>query len=271
MTQLRITVLDENDNSPLFAINHYETSVREDFREGSALLELLAVDADEGPNGDVMYSLIDDTLGAFTIDSVTGAISIAKPLDRESKSQYVFRVMATDSGILGPKSSSVTVTTHIEDVNDNAPFFLENPIKAYVSSQTPVNQTIATVRASDLDLGQNAAVHFSLATPEAMFQMNPSTGEVFFQEQVLPRKDFNTHLLIIASDQGVPARTATALLAVCSEAQLEVILFSHKLYEATLPENSEIGEYPVVKNFFYLCPKSGGWVPHEETSIAVGI
>ncbi|XP_066488986.1 protocadherin-23 [Tiliqua scincoides] len=240
VTQLQITVLDENDNSPLFARNHYETTVREDLREGSAVLELFAVDADEGPNGEVTYWLIDSTLGAFTINNVTGTVSTTKPLDRERKSQYVFRVMATDSGILGPRSSSVTVIIHIEDVNDNTPFFLQNPVKAYVSSQTPVNQTIATVRASDLDLGRNGAVSFSLATPEAMFQMNPSTGEVFLREQI-PHKDFNTHFLIIASDQGIPARTATALLAIYSEANMEMISFSHKQYETALPENSGIG------------------------------
>lgn len=245
VTQLQITVLDENDNSPLFARSHYETSIREDLQEGSAVLELFAMDADEGPNGEVIYLLIDNTWGAFTINSVTGAVSTTKSLDRERKSQYVFRVMATDSGILGPRNSVVTVIIHIEDANDNSPFFLQNPIIAYVSPQTVVNQAIATVRASDLDLGLNGAVSFSLRTPEAMFQMNSSTGEIFLQGQI-PHKDFSTHFLIIASDQGIPARTATALFAIYSEAQLEMLSFSHKQYEATLPENSAIGEYPII-------------------------
>ncbi|XP_053114005.1 protocadherin-23-like isoform X2 [Hemicordylus capensis] len=242
--QLQITVLDENDNSPLFSRNHYQTFVREDLGEGSAVLELFAVDADEGPNGEVTYSLIDDAFGAFKINKITGAVTTRKLLDREIKSQYVFRVMATDSGILGSRSSSVIIMIHVEDVNDNSPFFLQNPIKAYVSSQTSVNQTIATVRASDLDLGLNGAVKFRFVTRETMLQIDPSTGEIFLQESV-PRKGFITHHLIMASDQGVPARTATALLAVYSEAETEILSFSHNQYEATVPENSEIGTITV--------------------------
>nr|XP_056711025.1 protocadherin-23 [Euleptes europaea] len=240
VTHIHITVLDKNDNSPLFAKNHYQASVREDLGEGSAVLELHTVDGDEGPNGEVRYSLVDDTLGAFTIDQITGIVTTTKPLDREKKSHYVFRVVATDSGILEPRSSSVTVTVHIEDVNDNSPFFLQNPVRASVPFQTSLNQTIATVKASDFDLDLNGAVHFMLETPETMFQVDPNTGEIFLQEPV-PHEGFVTYLLILASDKGVPARTATAVLAISSETLTETISFSYNQYELTVPENTEKG------------------------------
>ncbi|XP_060102606.1 protocadherin-23 [Heteronotia binoei] len=240
MTHVQLTVLDENDNSPLFSRNHYQTSVREDFGEGSAVLELQAVDGDEGPNGEVRYSIMDDTLGTFTINRITGTVTTAKPLDREKKSHYIFRVVATDSGILGPRSSSVTVTVLIEDVNDNSPFFLQNPVKASVPFQTSVNQTIATVKASDLDLGLNGAVNFMFETPETMLQVDPNTGEIFLQEPI-PHEGFVTYLLILASDQGVPARTATAVLAITSETLTETISLCHSQYEVTMPENTEKG------------------------------
>uniref|UniRef100_A0A803YS52 Cadherin domain-containing protein n=1 Tax=Meleagris gallopavo TaxID=9103 RepID=A0A803YS52_MELGA len=71
---LYITVLDENDHSPLFEKNQYHISVREDVEEGTAILDLFASDRDDGPNGKVTYSLIGDTFGAFAINSVTGSI-----------------------------------------------------------------------------------------------------------------------------------------------------------------------------------------------------
>uniref|UniRef100_A0A670J3V0 Cadherin domain-containing protein n=1 Tax=Podarcis muralis TaxID=64176 RepID=A0A670J3V0_PODMU len=240
VSQLHIKVLDENDNSPLFARNQYQVSVREDIGERSAVLELFAADADEGPNGEVTYSLSEDILGAFTIDRITGVIFTTKLLDRELKSQYIFKALATDSGILGPRSTSVTVIVHIEDLNDNSPLFLQNPVIVHVSSHTPINQTLATVRASDVDLGLNGVVNFRFLKPQTMFQMGPSTGEIFLREPV-PHEGLVSHLLIVASDQGVPARTATALLAVYSEAQAEIISFSRTEYEAAVPENSEIG------------------------------
>lgn len=264
-TPVQITVLDENDNSPLFARNHYQTSVREDLGEGSAVLELHAVDGDEGPNGEVRYSIIDDTLGAFTINWITGTVTTSKPLDQEKKSHYVFRVVATDSGILGPRSSSVTVTVHVEDVNDNSPFFLQNPIKVSVPFQTPLNQTIATVKAGDIDLGLNGAVTFMFEKPETMLQVDPGTGEIFLQEPV-PHEGFVTYHLILASDQGVPARTATAVLALSSETLTETISFSQSQYEITVPENTEKGGYSIIICPYYVLTMQPGY--HEFRKVA---
>uniref|UniRef100_A0ACB8E7L0 Uncharacterized protein n=1 Tax=Sphaerodactylus townsendi TaxID=933632 RepID=A0ACB8E7L0_9SAUR len=240
MTHLQITVLDENDNHPLFTRNHYQTSVREDLGEGSAVLQLHAVDGDEGPNGEVRYSVMDDTLGVFTINRITGIITTTRPLDREKKSHFVFRVVATDSGILGPRSTSVTITVHIEDVNDNSPFFVQNPVRASVPFRTSLNQTIATVKASDFDLDLNGAVNFMFKTPETMFQVDADTGEIFLQEPI-PHQDFVTYLFVLASDKGVPSRTATAVLTISSETLTETISFSHSQYEVNVPENTEKG------------------------------
>lgn len=251
VVQLQITVLDDNDNSPVFALNHYQTTVREDLGDGSVVLELFATDADEGPNGKIMYSLLGDTSRAFTIDRVSGAVSAFKPLDRERKSLYLLKAVATDLGILGPRSASVAITVHVNDVNDNWPVFLQNPLKSYVSSQTPINQTIATVQARDADLGLNGAVNFRFVTAEAMFEIDSNTGDIFLQKPV-PQQGFIAHLLIAASDQGVPVRTATALLSICSETQTEMISFSQSHYEATVTENSETGEYLAIICVFIL-------------------
>ncbi|KAG6926087.1 dachsous cadherin-related 2, partial [Chelydra serpentina] len=213
---------------------------REDLEEGSVILELFASDEDDGLNGEVMYSLIDDTLGAFTVNSTTGAIVTTKALDRETKSQYAFRAVASDCSIQGPRSTTVNIMVHIDDVNDNSPVFLQNPFKVYVPPETSVNQTIATVRAADVDLGPNGAVIFNFAIPGTMFRIDINTGEIYLQEP-LPSDGFSSRLLVLASDQGVPARTATALLAISTREQKEVMSFSHSLYALTVPENSEAG------------------------------
>ncbi|XP_019389882.1 PREDICTED: protocadherin-23 [Crocodylus porosus] len=239
-TQLQITVLDENDNSPIFAEHHYQTSIREDLEEGSVILELFASDEDDGLNGEVVYSLIDDTLGAFAINSATGAIITTKALDRETKSQYTFRAVASDCSIQGPRSTTTNIMVYIDDINDNDPVFLQNPYMAYVSAEISVNQTVVTVRAEDVDLGPNGTVVFSFMVPEPMFQMDTKTGEVTLQEPV-PSEGFTTYLFVVASDQGFPQRTATALLSVSTREQEEEISFSQRLYEITVPENSEAG------------------------------
>ncbi|KAM7113022.1 protocadherin-23 [Ciconia maguari] len=238
--QLYLTVLDENDHNPLFAKTQYQISVREDLEEGSAILDLFASDEDDGPNGKVMYSLIDDTFGAFAIDSATGSIVTTKALDRETKSQYTFRAVASDCSTHLPRSTTVSVVVHVDDVNDNDPVFLQNPIRAFVLAETPVNETVATVRAEDVDLGSNGAVVFSLMIAETVFQIDAKTGDIILQEP-LASKDFSTQLLVMASDQGISPRTATAMVIIFTEEQEEEISFSHSLYEASVPENSAAG------------------------------
>ncbi|NWU18599.1 PCD23 protein, partial [Cephalopterus ornatus] len=238
--QLYLTVLDENDHSPLFAKTQYQISVTEDLEEGSAILDLYASDEDDGLNGEVMYSLIDDTFGAFAVDSVTGSVVTTKALDRETKSQYTFRVVASDCSTHLPRSTTVSVVVHIEDVNDNDPIFLQNPIRAFVPAETPVNEIVATVRAEDVDLGLNGAIVFNLMIAETVFQIDVKTGDIILREP-LASKDFSTQLLVTASDQGVSPRTATAMVIIFTEEQEEEISFRHSLYEASVPENSAAG------------------------------
>lgn len=238
--QLYLTVLDENDHSPLFAKTQYQISVTEDLEEGSAILDLSASDEDDGLNGEVMYSLIDDTYGAFAVDSVTGSIVSTKALDRETKSQYTFRAVASDCSAHFPRSTTVSVVVHIDDVNDNDPVFLQSPIRAFVPAETAVNETVATVRAEDVDLGSNGAVVFNLLIAETVFQIDMKTGDIILREP-LASKDFSTQLLVTASDQGISPRTATAVVIIFTEEQEEAISFSHSLYEASVPENSAAG------------------------------
>ncbi|XP_066404298.1 protocadherin-23 [Molothrus aeneus] len=238
--QLHLAVLDENDHSPLFAKTQYQISVTEDLEEGSAILDLSASDEDAGLNGEVMYSLIDDTYGAFAINSVTGSIVTTKALDRETKSQYTFRAVASDCSTHFPRSTTVSVVVHVNDVNDNDPGFLQNPIRVFVPAETAVNETVATVRAEDVDLGSNGAVVFNLMMAETVFQVDVKTGDIILREP-LASKDFSTLLLVTASDQGITPRTATAVVIIFTEEQEEVISFSHSLYEASVPENSAAG------------------------------
>ncbi|XP_009994286.1 PREDICTED: protocadherin-23 [Chaetura pelagica] len=240
IAQLYLTVLDENDHHPLFAKTHYQISVREDLEEGSVILDLFASDEDDGLNGEVTYSLIDDTFGAFAINNVTGSIVTTKTLDRETKSQYMFRAVASDCSTHLPRSTTVNVVVHVDDVNDNDPLFFQNPIRAFVHAETPVNEIIATVRAEDVDLGPNGAVVFSLMRAEAVFQIDAKTGDIILQAP-LASKDFSNQLLVTASDQGIPPQTATAMVIIFTEEQEEEILFSHNLYEASVLENSTAG------------------------------
>ncbi|KAM8939464.1 protocadherin-23 [Pelodytes ibericus] len=239
--KVHITVLDENDNPPTFSKSQYRTSVREDLTVGSAVLNLSASDVDEGLNGEVIYSLMDDTHGAFTINSTTGCIVTTKALDREVKQQYAFRVVASDCSTQGPKSTTVKVLVHIDDINDNSPVFSMDPLHGFVSANMLVNQTIATVHANDPDFGLNGTVVYSLVKHNTLFRVNRETGEVTLQ-MPLPSDTFKSAVFEMeASDLGVPARTAVGLVIIEFQGLEKEMSFAQSLYEAIIMENSEPG------------------------------
>lgn len=238
---LHVTLSDENDNSPSFARKSYRASISEGLRVGSEILHLIAWDPDEGPNGVVTFSLEEENSGNFYVDGSTGVIRLTKPLDRETRSQHVFRAVATDSCSQGPRSSIATVTIQVEDINDNPPACVKEPMRVSLSSMTArPNQSIITVTAQDPDQGDNGTVVFSLAEEDELFQVDWS-GAVKLKVP-LSSDVFGTKLLRIqAVDLGKPSLTSSCLLLIQLNGEEPPLQFTEEIYEVTIPENSKTG------------------------------
>ena len=116
-TTVRITVLDHNDEAPVFSQTKYVGAVNEDALPGTIIVPVTSVDQDLRTNADVAYYLTKgDPLGQFSVRN-TGEIFVAKALDRESKAFYAMEVTATDGAFV----STAEVEISILDANDNAP------------------------------------------------------------------------------------------------------------------------------------------------------
>ncbi|XP_058130982.1 protocadherin-23 [Dasypus novemcinctus] len=249
--QLQIRVLDDNDHSPSFLMLHYQSSVREDAEVGTVVLVLSAVDEDEGLNGQTEYFLTDEPSGTFTIDPVAGTLRTVHTLDREVRSQYTFTAVAKDCSVQGSRSTTVTIKVHITDVNDNEPIWEQNPFVIFLSPQSPANQTVATLRADDPDLGPNGTVIFSFAETQSMFSIDKYTGEIQLQQN--PSSEyFPMWLQLKVMDQGVPARMTSGLLVIHMEGEDVKLSFSHHLYEGLVTENCEAGTSVVTLKAFVL-------------------
>ncbi|XP_068133263.1 protocadherin-23-like [Hyperolius riggenbachi] len=255
--KLHIKVLDENDNPPTFSKSQYRTSVREDLTVGSVVLSLQAFDMDEGINGEVTYSLIDDTQGAFIINQTTGNIVIAKTLDRELKQHYVYRAVASDCSVYGRKSATAKVIVHIEDANDNEPQFSVNPVQVLVSPQILVNATVATVHASDPDLGLNGTVVYSFMEDNPLFHIIRETGEIKLHKSLSTVTFTNAILKVKASDLGIPAKTSTGLLTITLEGLENEISFVQSHYDVIILENSEPGSAVLTVEARHYNPDDG--------------
>jgi len=125
---ITINILDENDLVPVFQKANYDIVVSEALVPGDLVQTVLAIDGDAAAseNSRVTYYLDDSaeaTSGQFTIESATGAIRLARPLDAEDDDEHAFIVFAKDNGTPQQTSASIDVIVTVEDFNDNPPIF----------------------------------------------------------------------------------------------------------------------------------------------------
>ena len=121
---LSIVVLDENDNVPKFQPMNMNATISEHVKvnhtTGYDVFHLHADDADQGPNGEIVYSIFNNDDRVFRIDPTTGIIRAMVEFDRQRQDTYVLQVEARDKGT-PPWSSRGTVTFKIVTRNEHSP------------------------------------------------------------------------------------------------------------------------------------------------------
>ena len=120
--RLDITVVDENDNAPVFVSQSVQFTVDENCPIGTKAGQVKATDADIGKNEEIVFSIVggnDDD--AFQIDN-NGRISVKGQIDREKVPKYVLRIRASDKGS-PPLYTEKNFNVSVSDLNDNAPVF----------------------------------------------------------------------------------------------------------------------------------------------------
>lgn len=116
--QVNISIVNVDDNVPVFQTGSQVSKIREDVAIGTRVVRLNATDADG--NDLIFHILSGNTDGAFEIHNASGLITVAAKLDRETTEKYILAVKATDPG---GKSVTHNATIQVIDVNDNAPVF----------------------------------------------------------------------------------------------------------------------------------------------------
>ncbi len=96
--------------------------------------------SDKG-DGSVRYILSGEGAGSiFIINEVTGDIHATKSLDREKKSHYVLHAQAIDLNTNKPLEPESEFIIKVQDINDNAPKFLDGPFVTTVPEMSEVGE-----------------------------------------------------------------------------------------------------------------------------------
>ncbi|XP_053097343.1 protocadherin beta-16-like [Pangasianodon hypophthalmus] len=159
--EIHITVLDVNDNAPVFDQKMYKATLTENSPKGSELITVRALDKDEGSNGLVSYyiSNIMDLNDVFVVEPQTGKVSVNGLIDYEKASHYQLNIQARDQGGL---SDSCKVIIDIIDVNDNKPVINIVSRSNTISEESKPGVIIAMLNVNDPDSDLNGQVQCSI-------------------------------------------------------------------------------------------------------------
>ncbi|XP_054872856.1 cadherin-23-like [Amphiprion ocellaris] len=211
---VQVEVTDINDNSPVFTSSSVTKSVPEDADVGTSITAVPATDKDSGFNKEIRYSLREG-LGRFSIDPVSGMVSVAAVLDRETQAEYDLLVVAEDQGRPARNGGSGT--------------------------------SLLSLSATDSDEGANGRVTYSItqqspSSEAAVFALDSSSGTLQLVQPLDYSKVKVYNLKVQASDGGTPSLVGSGSVVVkVKDVNNNPPEFSKESYDVSIPENLASG------------------------------
>nr|XP_040030889.1 protocadherin gamma-A11-like isoform X27 [Gasterosteus aculeatus aculeatus] len=241
---IHVTVLDANDNAPVFSQAVYEASLPENSLPGTVVVIVSATDADEGVNGDVKYDfghVSEENVKTFSIDANTGEIKVTGLIDFEERSSFEMRVKAKDG--LG-LTSYAKVIIDVTDMNDNAPVVYLNSLTNRIAENVSPGTEVGIVNVQDRDSETNRQVRCSIQQ-NVPFKLVPSIKNYYSlvtTGQLDRELESDYNITITATDEGSPplSSSKTVQLSV-ADINDNPPVFEEQSYSAYVSENNKAG------------------------------
>uniref|UniRef100_A0A8C6MA06 Cadherin domain-containing protein n=1 Tax=Nothobranchius furzeri TaxID=105023 RepID=A0A8C6MA06_NOTFU len=241
---IHVSVLDANDNAPVFSQEVYKASLPEDSPLDTLVVTVSAADADEGLNGDVTYDfghVSEDVKKVFQIDHKNGQIKLISAIDFETVTSYDLRIKAKDG--LG-LSTYTKVTIDVIDVNDNIPVIYIKSLTNPVPESVPPGTDVGIINVQDADSDNNQQIRCTVHG-NVPFKLVPSIKNYYSLVTTgqLDRElvsDYN--ITISATDEGSPplSSSKTVQLSV-ADINDNPPVFEEQSYSAYVSENNKPG------------------------------
>ncbi|XP_062332871.1 protocadherin alpha-13 [Osmerus eperlanus] len=215
-----ITVLDSNDNHPVFSQELYSVTLLENVEVGTVVVKVNATDLDEGVNGEVEYSfggeLEPKVYDVFNLDKATGIIRMKGQVNFEDVDVYKLDIHATDKG-QPPMSTDCRILIKILDLNDNKPEIEVTSLSNMLSEDSKPGTVVSLISVSDKDSGINGKVVCTLSG-DVPFELKPSYQDNMFSlvtKHKLDRELVSYYdITITATDCGQPPLSSFKTLSV---------------------------------------------------------
>ncbi|XP_041123428.1 neural-cadherin [Polyodon spathula] len=259
--ELAVTITNVKNQPPQWEKDRYEVIIPENTMRDTPIVNIKAI----SPLGDprVTYNLEDGLVPEtnkpvrfyLTPNREDGSASVlvAEPLDYEITRKFMLRVRAQNMAAV-PLAAFTTVCINITDVNDNVPFFTSSVYEATVTEGAELGTFVLQVSASDLDLGLNGKISYSLLKDESgdyqFFRIDPKAGAIY-TEAVFDREMKGSYLLEVKSMDGWEsarpgkhgqANSDTSYVRIfISDVNDNKPIFAQSVYEVNVDEDADVG------------------------------
>ena len=246
---LTVTVVDVNDNPPLFIRDNYNLVFSEATEVGTVLLQLEAIDNDTSINAELFF-VLESVMPATDNFNVTasGAIVLSTPLDFETEQQYSLNVSVTNT-VPGTDADFASIQILVTDFNEFAPIFSEDSYTAMVVEEA-IGAFVIQVIATDMDATSNV----TYLLDDSAFSIDPE-GNIYASEN-LDREVVPVYsLTVIASDNSEPVRSSSAAVFVIVVDINDNAPLISPFSNLTISENTTVGS--VLLTFTATDPDAG--------------
>ncbi|KAI5941945.1 Protocadherin beta-16 [Manis javanica] len=238
--QVRVEVVDSNDNAPEFGQSLYKVHVLENSPVGSLVVTVSASDLDSGVNGKISYTFFqpsEDITRTLDVNPMTGEIRLRKQLDFETVLSYEVDIKATDGGGL---SGKCTFLLQVVDVNDNPPQVTISALTSPIPENSP-DVVVAVFSVSDPDSGENGKTISSIQD-DLPFFLKPSVKNFYtlVTERALDREErAQYNITITVTDLGTPRLKSEHTISVqVADVNDNAPAFSQSAYTLWVRENN---------------------------------
>ncbi|XP_047209255.1 protocadherin beta-16-like isoform X27 [Girardinichthys multiradiatus] len=242
--QILITVLDANDNAPVFTQPIYKAAVTENSAKGTVVTAVSASDADQDLNGKITYSItntMDEVRQIFEVNEENGEVSLIGRIDYEKKRHFQINVRARDNGGL---TDSCKVMVDVIDMNDNEPIIKIMSKSAVISESANPNTVVTMINIQDPDAAENGKVQCFM-NDNIPFHLKLNTNNFYslVTDSELDRERASEYnITVTCSDEGVPSLSSSVTLTLqISDVNDNAPVFERSSYEAYIVENNTPG------------------------------
>ncbi|CAM9832954.1 unnamed protein product [Bubo scandiacus] len=212
--EIQVTVLDVNDNPPVFERDEFDIFVEENSPIGLVVARITATDPDEGTNAQIMYQIVEGNIPeVFQLDIFSGELTALADLDYESKAEYVMVVQATSA----PLVSRATVHVRLRDANDNSPQLknFEILFNNYITNRSGSfpGGVIGRIPAHDPDVSDSLTYAFEQGNELNLVLLDPQSGDLRLSPALDNNRPLEAVMRVSVSD-GVHSATAQCTLRV---------------------------------------------------------